>query len=57
MISSFRKWLEFQTLGGGFPPPKEEPTNTGSLGFADYHSPGSRELPPTKKTRFKMKKK
>lgn len=60
MEVSFKKWLEFQTLGGGLEPPKQNPIDRlpgkgQSIGaVADYHSKGSEELPPIKR---KMKKK
>ena len=43
---SFKKWFETQTLGGGIEPPKQDPTDLGQQANADYHAPGSDELPP-----------
>lgn len=51
---SFKKWLETQTLGGGIEPPKQRPDLMGRQANADYHAPGSEELPPVNK---KMKAK
>ena len=44
---SFKKWLEFQTLGGGMHPSKQDPKDFPGA-WADYHGKGSDELPPTK---------
>jgi len=47
---SFKKWLEFQTLGGGLDPPKQDPTAVPGA-WDDFHGPGADQLPPTGRKR------
>jgi len=56
MKLSFKKWLETWGSTGGQPPPKQDPTKVGSLGFADFHGKSESDpenpegkLPPTRK--------
>jgi hypothetical protein len=51
-----KKWLEFQALGGGLDPPKQDPTDNPGA-WEDYHDEESDELPPTRKTKKKRRKK
>lgn len=70
MEISFKKWLLEVGMGGGGPgsgiePPKQDPTKTGSQGFADYHgkdgtdprNPNGQLPPIPKKMKKKMKRK
>lgn len=58
----FKKWFENQSLGGGLEPPKESPIDPDPApgqtnALADFHLPGSDQLPPVKrKMKSKMKK-
>ena len=62
-MQTFQQWLFEVGMGGGGPgsgmtPPKQDPTQVGGTSaFADYHGPGSGELPPNAKEQFLMKKK
>ena len=64
MRISFKKWLsENSAAPGGLEPPKQDPTQVGSMAFADFHgkeagvNPKNPEgqLPPVP-TKRKMKK-
>ncbi len=60
----FKEWIKLYEVGpgGGGPgsgmvPPKQDPTKVGGTNaFADYHAPGSDELPPVNKSKKKSKK-
>ncbi len=57
---SFKKWIESQVLGGGLEPPKQSPVDPSPApgqsrgAFPTYNA---EENPPTKKNKFRMKKK
>ena len=56
-LSSFKQWItENSGAPGGLEPPKQHPEAMPGA-WSDYHAPGSEELPPTKRTNYKMKKK
>jgi hypothetical protein len=59
MQLSFKNWLE---IFGGHTPPKQDPTQVGSLGFSDYHGPQGTDprnpdaqLPPITKKKKKKR--
>ena len=63
MITTFKKWLEAKQQPEPaktypeLPYPGEDWPAGQTHAMADYHSPGSKDLPPTPKYGMKMKKK
>lgn len=56
---SFKKWMESQVLGGGLQPPKQSPVDPSPAPGQThaFHTYNPDENPPTKKNKFRMKKK